>query len=64
MAPESLRDMVYTEKTDVWAYGITIWEIYSLGSIPYPGLTWDASFVRMLEDGLIPSEPDLEDNNM
>lgn len=37
MAPESLIDGVFDEKTDVWAYGVTIWEIFSLGRNPYPG---------------------------
>jgi hypothetical protein len=41
MAPETLdsinsRKPTYNEKTDAWSYGITIWEMYSKGALPYP----------------------------
>ncbi|XP_061921002.1 tyrosine-protein kinase receptor UFO isoform X1 [Entelurus aequoreus] len=38
LAIESLSDMVYTTKTDVWSFGVTMWEIASLGRTPYPGV--------------------------
>lgn len=33
MAPESIFQGIYTMKSDVWAYGILLWEIFSLGRI-------------------------------
>ncbi|XP_006825831.1 tyrosine kinase receptor Cad96Ca-like, partial [Saccoglossus kowalevskii] len=35
MAPESIRDHVYTLKTEVWSFGIVLWEIATFGSTPY-----------------------------
>lgn len=32
MAPESVFQGMYTMKSDVWAYGILLWEIFSLGN--------------------------------
>ena len=33
MAPESLKYTEFSSATDVWAYGVTIWEIYTLGKV-------------------------------
>ncbi|XP_015239843.1 PREDICTED: receptor-type tyrosine-protein kinase FLT3-like [Cyprinodon variegatus] len=51
MAPESIFQGMYTMKSDVWAYGILLWEIFSLGVTPYPGIKVDHSFYTMIERG-------------
>ncbi|XP_045684645.1 tyrosine-protein kinase Mer [Phyllostomus hastatus] len=38
IAIESLADRVYTSKSDVWAFGVTMWEIATRGMMPYPGI--------------------------
>lgn len=39
LAPEIMETAMFTQKTDVWAYGVMIWEIYNDGLEPYPGMS-------------------------
>uniref|UniRef100_A0AAQ5XZ14 receptor protein-tyrosine kinase n=1 Tax=Amphiprion ocellaris TaxID=80972 RepID=A0AAQ5XZ14_AMPOC len=58
MAPESIFQCVYTLQSDVWSYGVLLWEIFSLGKSPYPNVSVDTNFYKMIKDGGHMRRPD------
>lgn len=38
MPPEAFLDGIFTSKTDVWSFGVLLWEVFSMGLMPYTGL--------------------------
>ncbi|XP_017138938.2 mucin-19 [Drosophila miranda] len=56
MAPESLQYHMFTTETDIWAFGIVLWEIATLGSTPYSQQT-GREVIRRVPQGLRPELP-------
>lgn len=57
MSPESLSMGIFSVKSDVWAYGIVMWEIVTLGSTPYIGMS-ASEVVNFIRQGNICLQPD------
>ncbi|EMP30946.1 Fibroblast growth factor receptor 4 [Chelonia mydas] len=46
----ALFDRVYTHQSDVWSFGVLMWEIFTLGGSPYPGIPVEELF-KLLKEG-------------
>lgn len=57
MAPESLKDGVFSSSSDVFSYGVVLWEMATLASQPYQGLTND-QVLRYVIDGGVMERPE------
>ncbi|XP_054162412.1 tyrosine-protein kinase HTK16-like [Oppia nitens] len=57
-APESLKYGIFTHASDVWSYGVLLWEMYSYGDEPYTDVE-NREIIRFIERGKRLSKPDL-----
>lgn len=62
-ALESLKNNTFSEKSDVWSYGIMLFEMYSGASMPYPTIESD-DLLKALENGTRPDIPEDTPENM
>ncbi|KAG9436921.1 Tyrosine-protein kinase CSK [Apis mellifera carnica] len=56
-APEALKQNKFSNKSDMWSFGILLWEIYSFGRVPYPRIPL-ADVVKCVEKGYKMEPPD------
>lgn len=50
MAPEVMNGGPLTVESDIWAFGVLVWEVYNKGATPYAsGLLADCAEMRVVE---------------
>lgn len=57
MAPESVLYGKFTLESDIWSYGVVLWEIYSYGKQPYFGHT-NEEVLQLIMQGTMLTIPD------
>ncbi|KAJ9594151.1 hypothetical protein L9F63_014407, partial [Diploptera punctata] len=53
MSPESLADGVFTSQSDVWSFGVVLWEMTTLAEQPYQGLANEQVLQHVLGGGIL-----------
>ncbi|CAL8100410.1 unnamed protein product [Orchesella dallaii] len=58
LAIECLQNFQFSVESDIWAFGITLYEIFSIGEIPYSSVQMNGEeFLRALKQGMRLSKP-------
>ena len=54
MSPEALNALEFTHGSDVWAYGVFLWEVYAYGARPYSGYSTQEVIELVRNQQLLP----------
>ena len=54
-APEAVQFHKYSPASDVWSFGILMWEMWSYGAMPYKGWNNDVVMANVIKEYRLPS---------
>ncbi|EDV98232.1 tyrosine-protein kinase Shark [Drosophila grimshawi] len=57
-APESFNNGIFSHASDVWSFGVTLWEMFALGAPPY-GDILNKDAIELVDNGQRLPQPDL-----
>lgn len=63
LAIECMTDRIFSTQSDVWSFGIVLWELFTLAKTPYPNVS-PTSLVQWLTDGHRLPKPQYADDRL
>ncbi|XP_055305898.1 neuroglian-like isoform X2 [Sitodiplosis mosellana] len=57
LALESISDLKFTTYSDVWSFGVVMWELFSLGASPYSDMTVGVHLYNKIKEGFRLEKP-------
>lgn len=63
LSPETIDKKIFSTPSDVWSFGIVLWELFSLGATPYPDVRAD-ELKDKLNDGYRMEKPEFATQNL
>ncbi|XP_078051536.1 vascular endothelial growth factor receptor 2-like, partial [Augochlora pura] len=49
LAIETMRDRIFSTQSDIWSFGIVLWEFFTLAETPYPGVETEILYQKLVE---------------
>ncbi|XP_014203976.1 vascular endothelial growth factor receptor 1 [Copidosoma floridanum] len=49
LAIESFRDGIFSTRSDVWSFGVVMWEFFTLAETPYPGMNVENQLQKLID---------------
>ncbi|XP_053133978.1 insulin receptor-related protein isoform X2 [Hemicordylus capensis] len=53
MSPEALKDGIFNTHSDIWSFGVVLWEVATLAEQPYQGMSNEQVLHFVMDNGLL-----------